>query len=83
MHIITKFLGPTNHRGARIVASMQDAHGKTVRHTITWDHALDVPANHLAAMWALAVREGKTPARVVSSDDSTGYVFIFDFGYAV
>ena len=43
--IVTKFLGPTNFRGARIKATIPS--GKSV--TLHWDHALDSSENHLRA----------------------------------
>ncbi len=50
---MTKFLGPTNFRGARVKASAQA--GSV---TIGWDHALDTNENHDAAAKALATRWG-------------------------
>lgn len=47
--ITTKYLGPTNTRGARIKATA--ACGSI---TIPWDHALDACGNHHAAACALA-----------------------------
>jgi hypothetical protein len=46
--IETKFLGPTNHRGSRIVAKCQ-----AKRITVAWDHSLDVKENHRRAAEAL------------------------------
>lgn len=47
--IVTKYLGPTNHRGARVKATAQA--GSV---TIAWDHALETDYNHLSAAIALA-----------------------------
>ena len=47
--IVTKYLGPTNTRGARIKATAQA--GATY---LSWDYALDTSANHRAAAIALA-----------------------------
>jgi hypothetical protein len=49
--IQTRFLGPTNHRGARVVAWC-DA-GRLV---VSWDHSLSVEPNHAAAASALRVK---------------------------
>lgn len=49
----TKFLGPTDFRGARVKAS---AEAGTV--TVSWDYALDVDENHDAAARALIVKMG-------------------------
>jgi hypothetical protein len=46
--IVTKYKGPTNTKGSRIVAS---AYGKRV--TFPWDHSEDVVMNHaMAAAYA-------------------------------
>ncbi len=47
--IVTKYLGPTNFRGARVKASAQA--GSV---TISWDHGLGVDENHAAAAKAFA-----------------------------
>ena len=51
--IETKYLGPTNTKGARVKASCQV--GSV---TIPWDHALDPVANHAAAARALIRKWG-------------------------
>ena len=51
--IATKYLGPTNHRGARVKATSQA--GSV---TMPWDDALDVDANHARAAEALRVKLG-------------------------
>lgn len=51
--IVTKYLGPTNHRGARVKAQCQA--GSIV---IPWDDALDTDANHDAAARALICKLG-------------------------
>lgn len=43
--IATKFLGPTNTRGARVKATLYN--GKSV--TLKWDHALNGGENHYRA----------------------------------
>ena len=47
--ITTKYLGPTNYRGGRIVATCEA--GKI---TVNWNYGLNVSDNHKAAMQALA-----------------------------
>ena len=49
--IVTKYSGPTNHRGARIKATAHTGQGGSV--TVAWDYALDTSANHRAAAVAL------------------------------
>jgi len=51
--IKTRFLGPTNYRGSRIVATHKWCDGDTKRVTIGWDYALNAQDNHLAAAQAL------------------------------
>lgn len=47
--IHTRYLGPTNHRGARIIASC-DAR----RAIVPWDYSLNVSDNHQVAARSLA-----------------------------
>ena len=49
--ITTKYLGPTDHTGSRIVARCQ-----AKRITVAWDHALDVEGNHRVAAQILVSR---------------------------
>jgi hypothetical protein len=51
--IMTKYLGPTNVRGARIKASCQ---AKSI--ILSWDHSLNDSDNHTAAAKALATKMG-------------------------
>ena len=50
--IETKYVGPTNHRGSRIIATTQGGH----RITQQWDYALSIDANHYAAAEALRAK---------------------------
>lgn len=49
--IVTRFLGPTDYRGARVKAS---ADAGSV--TLSWDDSLDVADNHRAAALALVAK---------------------------
>lgn len=49
--IITKYLGPTNNRGSRIVAKCE--RGRII---VSWDYKLNVNENHKAARDALLRR---------------------------
>jgi hypothetical protein len=51
--ILTKYLGPTNFRGARIKASAQA--GSV---TVPWDYELNVEKNHQQAAEALCEKLG-------------------------
>lgn len=48
--ILTKYLGPTNYRGARIKAYTESG----ITETVYWDHAKTIEENHTAAAEALA-----------------------------
>lgn len=70
--IETRYAGPTNHRGARIIVRAQAG-----RITVSWDHALDVDQNHLAAARAFAEKwgwEGRWRGGANAKGD--GYVFV-------
>lgn len=51
--IETKYLGPSNHRGARVVAKAYAG-----RVAIPWSYELDTDENHLKAATALANKYG-------------------------
>lgn len=89
--IVTKFLGPTNHRGSRIQAKSQ-----AKRLTVSWDHARGPEWNHRFAAASLALDLGWLKAaeyhRIVHADPNTptgsrfnggalpngkGYAFVF------
>lgn len=72
--IVTKYLGPTNHRGARIVAKAQAG-----RLAVPWEDAWDVDANHAYAARMLAERYGWTEHSTLAGGalpDDTGYCFV-------
>lgn len=47
--IETRYIGPTNHLGSRIIATTPSGH----RLTHHWDYSLGIEANHYAAAKAL------------------------------
>lgn len=72
--IVTKYLGPTDHRGSRV-----SARAAAGRFTIPWDSALDTPANHRKAARGLADRFGWLDLNDLvggSLPDSSGYAFV-------
>ena len=69
--IETKYLGPTNSRGSRVVASAQAG-----RLTLPWDDALDVTENHRRAALALAERYGWWATGWIGGGTRTGYVWV-------
>jgi len=68
--IITKYLGPTNFRGARVKAT---AEAGSV--TVSWDYELDPPANHAVAAKMLAEKYG-WPGTWHGGATAPGYVFV-------
>ena len=73
--ITTKYFGPTNHRGARIVA--RAFAGKV---TVPWDYSENVMANHAAAAKALAEKYQWSGGRWHGGGlpDDTGYCFVHE-----
>jgi hypothetical protein len=55
--IITRYLGPTDYRGARVVATHKRDSSRSQcqpwRKMLSWDHALSPEANHEAVAQAL------------------------------
>jgi hypothetical protein len=51
--IITRYLGPTDHRDSRVVATHKRDSETTYRKVLSWDHALNSEQNHQAAAEAL------------------------------
>lgn len=71
MAIQTKFLSPTNHRGARVKA-VSDAGSLTV----AWDYELGVQENHHAAAVALSERLGWPTDLIGGALPGSGYAFV-------
>jgi hypothetical protein len=53
--IRTRFVGPTNTRGSRVIA---DAGDRASRVVLDWDHALNTDENHAAAAVAVTEKMG-------------------------
>jgi hypothetical protein len=75
--IVTKYLGPTNNRGARVKATA-DAGSITV----SWDHALNADDNHESAAVALRAKLGWNDdayGKLVGGGlpDGTGNCYVF------
>ena len=70
--ITTKFIGPTNHQGARVKAYSQA--GSVI---VPWDHALNITGNHHAAMLALVRHWGwEGDWRGGALPNGKGYAFV-------
>jgi|SRR5579872_3314578 len=80
--IETYFIGPTNHRGARIVARvMERGTGWAGNHPqrrliLEWDHAKNPDANHRAAALALATKLGWSGAWFGGGSDSGATIWV-------
>lgn len=70
--IVTKYMGPTNFRGARIKASDED--GNNI--TIGYDHALNSEDAHRKAAEALRDKM-KWQGKLICGSLKHGYVFVF------
>lgn len=74
--IETRFLGPTNHRGARIVAKCQAG-----RIVIPYSYEHSCEECHRGAAMALASKLGWSGSLIGGgSADGKGYVFVFSEG---
>ena len=60
--IVTRYLGPTDHRGSRIVATHHRDSQTTWRAVTDWDYSLNATENHQAAAEQLL-------SKWVTSDD--------------
>lgn len=74
IHVRTKFLGPTNYRGARIKAVSTS--GESI--VVHWDHALNVGDNHEAAFGALLAKLDREVTGPIYAADpfNDGYAFM-------
>ena len=70
--ILTKFMGPTNYRGARVKAYTTSGH----RIVVPWNHSLNVEENHDAAALALCHKMG-WGGKLVRGGTDVGYAYAF------
>lgn len=70
--IFTKYAGPTNHRGSRIIAKDMDGN----RVTVSYDAALSSEQNHRMAAITLHAKMGWT-GQVVGGQYKDGYHWVF------
>ena len=54
--IKTKFAGPTNTLGSRVIATYKRSHEETLRATTGWRHECSAERNHLAAAQKLLAK---------------------------
>ena len=73
--ILTKYIGPTNVRGARVKAYTES--GRSI--TLGWNHALNSEENHEGAAKALAKKMNWT-GTLIGGGTKTGYAFVFERG---
>lgn len=70
--ITTKYIGPTNSRGSRFKAVVED--GRSI--TVPYDHSLNSQDNHAQAALALA-RKLEWSGELIAGGTKDGYVFVF------
>ena len=68
--IETKYVGPSNHRGSRVIATTP---GKQ-RRVHNWDYALSIEGNHYAAAEALRT-ELEWPSIKAGASTKAGYAW--------
>ena len=76
--ITTRYLGPTNFRGSRVVANAGDGR----RLILEWESALNVEANHRHAAYALRDKLGWTGELIGGWNDNAGLWVFTDGPYA-
>ena len=80
MAIRTKFLGPTNSRGARIKATAMDtlSDERPISITVPYDYGASTEARHREAAEALLPQVVNTPedVRLIPGGCDRGYVFV-------
>ena len=70
--ITTKYSGPTNSSGARVIAKCEAR-----KIIVPWDHALDAGENHAAAALELMGKLGWSSSNdLVMGGTGDGYVFV-------
>lgn len=79
--IRTRYKGPTNTRGSRVIAEHRRAAGDVLRAVHSWNYALSSDANHLAAAQLLLSRwscdaHGNGLRIAARGYDATGHSFI-------
>ena len=68
--IETRYVGPTNHRGSRVIATTPGG----ARMVSAWDYALGIEGNHRAAAEALRAKLD-WPELVSGAFTARGYAF--------
>jgi hypothetical protein len=76
--ILTRYLGPTDSRGSRVVATHKRDGDRTIRSTVGWDHSLDAEENHRAAAGACLARcEFSQPMAIIArGHDHGAYLWV-------
>lgn len=70
--IVTRYVGPTNHKGARIIAA--DGDGNKV--IVSYPYHLSGEAVHRVAAEALCAKMGWT-GNLIAGGTKAGYAFVF------
>lgn len=91
--IVTRYHGPTNYRGSRVIGTGPAAHlppwdaapgtrEPLTRATVSWDHAADSMGNHRNAARAVAAKLRAEGWAVYIAPDDTGATLPSEDGYA-
>lgn len=70
--ITTKYVGPTDTRGSRVIASCD-----AKRIIVSWSHLMNVDDNHIAAARKLASELGWSGAWHGGSTKGSGFCFVW------
>lgn len=69
--IDTRYVGPTNNRGSRVIATTPSGH-RLIRH---WEYGIGIEANHYAAAKALQAKLDWEPI-VAGGSTKAGFVWL-------
>ena len=70
----TRWVGPTNYKGSRVVATVGEGKHPATRHVHAWDYSLGVEGNHYAAADALRAKLDWPPIKAGCATRK-GYAF--------
>lgn len=74
--IRTRYAGPTDRRGSRVIADHRRDSETVWRATVPWDHALNAEANHEAAARRLLNRFSLSMAIAGRGHDDAAYYWL-------
>jgi len=75
--LFAKYLGPTDHRGSRIVVSRADGGRDPMRLVVGWDYSMNLADNYARAFSEYLARQNWGGSWVIGST-TNGYVAVCD-----